>query len=178
MKSFPKVRQYCRRWQFNALLVIKSIDLGYFYITLMASQKYVMNLKDFKKSHLARHKSAYKGIYVSVDSHCHIHIYICMSCINIFLGLHVFVCIDTVCIVYRTNVRRPFYEPTIWFGALSNVIFQRSWFWPVIKNSIVLRLRSGSVYLLALIFLLRENLCSKTPMCLLISFKYEKKSYI
>lgn len=113
MKSFPKVRQYCRRWQFNALLVIKSIDLGYFYITLMASQKYVMNLKDFKKSHLARHKSAYKGIYVSVDSHCHIHIYICMSCINIFLGLHVFVCIDTVCIVYRTNVRRPFYEPTI-----------------------------------------------------------------
>lgn len=113
MKSFSKVMQFCRRWQFNALLVIKSIDLGYFYITLMASQKYVMNLKDLKKSHLAKHKSAYKGIYASVDSHCHIHIYICMSCINIFLGLHMFVCIDTVCIVYRTNVRRPFYEPTI-----------------------------------------------------------------
>lgn len=36
----------------------------------------------------------------------------------------------------------------------------------------------GTVYLLAVILFLRENLCSKMPMCLLISFKYEKKSYI
>lgn len=48
MKSFSKVIQFCRRWQFNALLVIKSIDLGYFYITLMALQKYVVKLKDKK----------------------------------------------------------------------------------------------------------------------------------
>lgn len=33
----------------------------------------------------------------------------------------------------------------------------------------------GSVYLLALIFLLREYLHSKIPVCLLIGFKYEKK---